>query len=86
MPFKKGQSGNPNGRSSEAQQRQRMARKLLEHLLPRAAKVFEEMLSEEENRGFAAKEIFDRVCGRAPQGVELSGEDGGPVVLKISDA
>lgn len=27
----------------------------------------------------ASKEIMDRALGRAPQGIELTGEDGGPI-------
>lgn len=84
MVWKKGDpSPNPKGRAVESTQKQRIAKELLQHLLPRAAEVYAEMLSEKDNKGFAAKEIFDRCCGKPPQAVELSGKDGGPLVAKI---
>jgi len=85
MPFKKGQSGNPKGQSSAAQNKRRIAAEMLADLLPRAKEVYREMLQEDENKGFAAKEIFDRVCGKAPQAIDLGGEDGGPITLVIKD-
>ena len=36
-------------------------------------------------RIMAGKEILDRGYGRPPQGVELSGPDGGPIVHKAED-
>jgi len=35
-----------------------------------------------EGEGWAIKEIADRVDGKAMQQVEVSGEDGGPVLFK----
>lgn len=86
MPFKKGISGNPKGKPNGAEGKQRIARNLLEHLLPRAAEVYEEMLNEKSNKGFAAKEIFDRCCGKPAQSVEVTGKDGGPLRAVIEDA
>ncbi len=85
MPFKKGQSGNPKGQAPNAANKRRIAADMLAELLPRAKEVYREMLYEDENKGFAAKEIFDRVCGKAPQALDIGGEDGGPITLVIKD-
>ncbi len=53
-----------------AKKRQKQVKELLMHLVPRAAKVLESMLEDKEQRGFAAKEILDRVYGKARQEVE----------------
>jgi len=86
MPFKKGVSGNPAGTAKGAHARRQKAAELLKHLLPRAAKVYEEMLEEDENKGFAAKEVFDRCLGKAPQAVDLTDGEGGPITLVIKDS
>lgn len=76
MPFKKGQSGNPNGT------KQRKLRQIQELLLPYAEEAVETLVnSMRQKKGgeYAAKDILDRLYGKAPQSVELTGKDGGPV-------
>lgn len=73
MPFKKGNNANPKGRGTETEHKRRLACEWLERLIPKAADVFEEMLNEKANKAFAAKEIFDRCFGKAPQSMEVKG-------------
>lgn len=82
--WKKGQSGNPLGQSSLAQNKRRLAADLLSHLLPRAAQVYAEMLEEKANKGFAAKEIFDRCLGKPPQAVEVTDSEGNSLIPAIT--
>lgn len=77
MPFPKGKSGNPNGRRKDKKARDALVLKLLEagEDMPRLRKVWGAILDKAEQGDVsAAKEIFDRLDGKVPQGIE--GEDG----------
>jgi hypothetical protein len=83
MTWVKGQSGCPAGKAKGVKDKRKQLRDLLWHLVPKAAQVLEEMLSEKDNKAFAAKEVFDRVYGKAAQAVELTGKAGGPMQAVI---
>lgn len=82
--FKKGQSGNPNGRRAEISSKRSFAK-----LGDRAMKVIEDMMDNSEDpkiRFDAAKYLADRAFGKPAQSVEVAGKDGGPLVAIIRDA
>jgi len=62
--------------SSESAHRKRILRDLLEPHLPTAAKKLISLISNEDEKLAlaAAKELIDRVCGKAEQSVDLSDE------------
>jgi hypothetical protein len=81
MAFEKGKSGNPGGRRKENRSRDALVMKLTEagDDLPRLRKVWGAILDKAEQGDVAcAREIFDRLDGKVPQGI--AGEDGeGPL-------
>lgn len=64
--------------SNESAHRKRIIKTLLEPHLPTAANKLISLLSnEDEKLGLAAaKEIIDRVCGKAEQAIDVSDESG----------
>ena len=88
MPFKKGQSGNPGGRSKElpfktalnmqlkavGDDDQRGLRKIAQNLIDQA----------ETGEPWAIKEIADRLDGKPAQAHEVGGPDGEPLQVIIS--
>ena len=74
MPFKSGKSGNTQGAKVGANKKHKQIRELLMHLSPKAVEVIEECLDDPEQRTWAAKEVLDRVYGKAPQSIELGEE------------
>lgn len=57
---------------------------LLPHV-PEAIKALIESLGVKDTRLAAAKDILDRVYGKAAQAVEVTGEEGGPLIAVIRD-
>lgn len=57
---------------------------LIEHV-PKAIQVLVEELDSKENRAGVAQDILNRVYGKAPQAVQVTGENGGPLVAVIKD-
>lgn len=85
MPFKKGQVANPTGMTGDKARKIKQLKDLLLPLVPEAVEVVKELLRDPDTASFAVKEIFDRVYGKAPQSVELSGKDGAPLTAVIKD-
>lgn len=82
--FKKGQSGNPEGR-----RRHKLADGLVNEYGPEALQIIRELMRTSKSpkiRLDAAKYLADRAYGKAPQALELQGKDGGPLVAVIKDA
>lgn len=84
MPFKKGQSGNPQGRRVE-----KISDAIAKKFGPEAIEIIADLMRnspEERVRLDAAKYLSDRAFGKAAQSVELSGKEGGPLLAVIRDA
>lgn len=75
----KGQSGNPGGRPKVAQEIRELARQHGPAAIDRLV-----TLMHSSNEGVAvraAEALLDRGFGRAPQGLEMTGKDGGPITV-----
>lgn len=88
MAFRKGQSGNPGGRPVGFGRAIRAEfgddGKML--LLELKKFALGKVKCSSRDRLFALKELLDRGYGKAPQAVEVTGADGGPVTVKFVDA
>lgn len=84
MTFKPGVSGNPSGRKALDPVLKARIKELGERALERLALLAES--ADEDVALQASKYLADRHLGKAPQAVELSGEDGGPIIAVIRDA
>lgn len=103
-PYKKGESGNPNGRPLGARNVSTVLKELLEEIAPDSIKnlsQIKDFLKKKkvtnadaiagnllhkaivEKDLSAIKEIIDRTEGKAMQGVELSGKDGGEILYRV---
>ena len=76
MAYKKGESGNLKGQSVVHTHKQKLVKELLLKYVPDAVAVIAECLHEDENKTWAAKEVLDRVYGKAAQTVDVGGEAG----------
>lgn len=77
MPFKKGQSGNPGGKTSRINSASGMARKHAEEAIKRLA---EELKNPDGNIAIkAANSLLERGYGKPKEYIELTGEDGGAI-------
>ena len=74
--FQKGDVSNPSGAGVLAKKNGQILKELLMKDVPRACEVIRECLNEKENKTWAAKEVLDRVFGKASQQVDVSGEAG----------
>lgn len=79
--FKPGQSGNPSGRPKILKNLQELARELT----PKAIAALEAALANPRERVAAATVILDRGYGKAPQRIEATGADGGPIQTQSVD-
>jgi len=71
MPFKKGVSPNPGGRSKIKEQQ---IKELLLPYVPEAVEKLVKALRSDDNYLQAAEKILDRFYGKPTQGVEAKGE------------
>ena len=89
MAFTKGKSGNPNGRGSDKHWRDALLRAVKQRSGPENKHKLEQIATAVVDAAIAgdiqaAKEIGDRLDGKATQGVELGGPNGGPIVTSIA--
>lgn len=76
MVFQPGVSGNPAGPGVVVKKNSQLVKELLIKHVPDAVAVIVEALKEKENKTWAAKEILDRVYGKAAQQIDVGGEAG----------
>ena len=74
MPFKPGQSGNPNGRPTMPKH----FKAAFDEMTPKAIETLAQLLSSPNDslRLKAVREVLDRALGRPVQAHDLSGSDG----------
>lgn len=79
-PWKKGQSGNPSGRP------RKLTNALDKVLTPVMTKKVAQSIVDKACEGdvYAFNAIADRLEGKVPQGVNVAGEDGGPLKIEVS--
>lgn len=88
MPFEKGKVTNPlgqRGKNPRKVKKLKQLRDLLGGCVYKAAKVIEDCLDDPDVRLPAAKEVMDRVYGKAPQSLEVAGKGGGAIIVQIVD-
>jgi hypothetical protein len=83
MPAKPGQILNPSGSDGGKKRLNKQLADKLMHNVDKAVKLVEKCLrsTEFEEAKWAVDTIFNRVYGKAPESIELSGPDGGPVSI-----
>lgn len=90
MPFEPGQSGNPGGRSRGEKlwaDALRLAVKRTDGDKTKLAQIAEKLVDEAVAGNIqAAKEIGDRLDGKAIQALEHSGPDGDPISVNDTEA
>lgn len=74
MPFKPGNNINPNGFPTPMRRKVKQLRDLLLDDVPAAVETLRRLMKSDKQAHFAAKEILDRVYGKAPQSIELTGD------------
>lgn len=82
MAFKKGQSGNPGGRPKEEGEVRELARSYTVEAIQKLVTLMRSA-EEEKVQALAAIAILDRGHGRPAQAVEVSGKDGGPLIVNL---
>jgi len=95
-PFRPGQSGNPGGKIRNPEARRalmdmrQMARGYSEEALDKLVQLMRGVVTVGRKKidvpvhtqGWAAAELIDRGWGRAPQGLEVTGANGGPIEIE----
>ena len=79
--FRPGHSGNPSGRPKQSVQLKELAREQTAKAIKTLVDVMDNS-DRDAARVRAAEILLDRAWGRAPQAMELSGPDGGPIEWK----
>lgn len=80
MPFKPGQSGNPEGRPKTTKFVVELARQHTEAAINKLVALMN--LDDEDSRATqvaAAKALLDRAWGTPPQSIQVTGDEGGPL-------
>lgn len=91
MKWKKGQSGNPNGRPPKSKALSEELRRLLQRHAPGSKKSNLEVIVAKllelarEGDKDALRYVFDRLEGRPAQALELTGDDARPVTFRYID-
>lgn len=83
MPFVKGQSGNPGGRVKQDVNVRDMCRAHTAMAVKTLVEIAENPDAPPSARTTAAQYLLDRGWGRPAQAVEVTGEGGGPVTLRV---
>ena len=86
MPFKKGQSGNPNGRPPKGFSMAEVLRRLLEEGkdAPTAEEIAKKAIAAAKNGDMRAIEfIFDRIDGKPKQSLKHEGDEDNPVWVTV---
>jgi hypothetical protein len=94
-PFRPGQSGNPGGKVRKEvavaiMDMRQMARSYTAEALEKLVQLMRGQVKVGDNvhpvpvhtQGWAAAELIDRGWGRAPQGLEVTGANGGPIEVE----
>jgi len=90
MPWKKGQSGNPNGRSKNGKSIRGALVGLLDKKWQPIGKSNRELIAQQwialslQGNIRAIETLTDRVDGKVPQALEHSGPEGGAIPLTIA--
>lgn len=94
IPFKPGQSGNPNGRPKGRRDFRTIFYAALERLASQSGETVDAL---EEQMHIAAiqqavkgnpkffKDLNDRIHGKAPETVQHTGKDGGPIHVRVNE-
>jgi hypothetical protein len=85
VTFKKGQSGNPNGRPRKSGEELELSN-ACQAKTPDILSVLDRIMlngESERNRLAAAQYIIDRAYGKAVQQTELTGKGGEPLIIQI---
>lgn len=87
MPFKPGQSGNPQGGALPKAQKKRLISELLgPHVKDAVQEIVAQLHAKEPgDRQWAVKMVVEYSFGKPSQLVEVSGEEGGPLVAVIRE-
>lgn len=90
-PFKKGQSGNPNGRPPKSRALSEELRRLLQRRAPGTKRTNLEVIVDQlvtlarDGDKDALRYVFDRLEGRPAQALELTGDEARPVTFRYID-
>lgn len=86
--FEKGKSGNPGGRTKEQREKEAKLKAICTKHGPRIIAFYMEILEDSEkdtsDRITAGRLILEYGYGKPKQQTEVTGEDGGPVVIKVT--
>jgi len=82
--FKKGESGNPSGRSIKSLEVKALAEDYSLESVECLVALMRNKKEDSRTRLAAAKEILDRAVGKAAQAVELAGKDGADLATVIN--
>lgn len=87
MAFKPGNNANPEGAGAKKNQQKRLIKDLFSPHVKDAVKEVIAQLKEEEpkDRQWATEMVINYAFGKPSQYVEVSGEDGGPLVAVIRE-